>query len=255
MTSIVRRLLFFTVLITIWETTYRVNQELAFWSTNMFPSPLLSVKQLYTGFFETGILTVALTESMQRIAIGFTLAVIIGSILGILIGTSKLADETLGTLVIALQSVPSIVWLPLALVMFHGGAAAILFVVVLGGTWPMTMNMRMGIKNVQPILIRAARTMGYNRTELIWKVMIPASIPSALTGARLAWAFAWRALMAAELIGRGGLGRTLMDARDFFNMEMVIAIMIIISVIGLVMEYFVFSKIEKRVLSRWGLAK
>ncbi len=221
----------------------------------MFPSPLLSVKQLYTGFFETGILTVALTESMQRIAIGFTLAVIIGSILGILIGTSKLADETLGTLVIALQSVPSIVWLPLALVMFHGGAAAILFVVVLGGTWPMTMNMRMGIKNVQPILIRAARTMGYNRTELIWKVMIPASIPSALTGARLAWAFAWRALMAAELIGRGGLGRTLMDARDFFNMEMVIAIMIIISVIGLVMEYFVFSKIEKRVLSRWGLAK
>ncbi|MCD8509051.1 MAG: ABC transporter permease subunit [Bacillus sp. (in: Bacteria)] len=197
----------------------------------------------------------ALTESAQRIFLGFALALIIGAILGILIGVSKLADETLGTLVIALQSVPSIVWLPLAMVMLGGGTASILFVVVLGGTWPMTMNMRMGIKNVPPILIRAAKTMGYNRSELIWKVMIPASIPSALTGARLAWAFAWRALMAAELIGRGGLGRTLMDARDFFNMELVIAIMIIISVIGLIMEYLVFRKIEQRVLSRWGLAK
>lgn len=239
----------------IWETIYRINLDLHFFAPTNFPSPLLSVVQLYRGFFETGILMVALTESIQRIFIGFALAIIIGSILGILIGVSKIADETLGTLVIALQSVPSIVWLPLAMVMLGGGAASILFVVVLGGTWPMTMNMRMGMKNVQPILLRAARTMGYNRSELVWKVMIPASIPSAITGARLAWAFAWRALMAAELIGRGGLGRTLMDARDFFNMELVIAIMIIISVIGLIMEYLVFRKIEKRVLAKWGLSK
>ncbi|SDY91208.1 NitT/TauT family transport system permease protein [Evansella caseinilytica] len=183
------------------------------------------------------------------------MAVIIGSFLGILIGISKLADETIGTLVIALQSVPSIVWLPIALIIFQGGPSAIIFVVVLGGTWAMTMNMRMGMKNVQPILIRAARTMGYKRHELIWKVMLPASVPSALTGARLAWAFGWRALMAAELIGRGGLGRTLMDAKDFFNMDLVVAIMIIISAIGLIVEYFVFSKVEKRVLSRWGLNK
>lgn len=170
-----------------------------------------------------------------------------------LIGVSKLADETIGSLVIALQSVPSIVWLPIALVLFQGGPGAIYFVVILGGTWAMTLNVRMGIKNVQPILIRAAKTMGYKQTELIWKVMLPASIPSALTGARLAWAFGWRALMAAELIGRGGLGRTLMDARDFFNMDLVVAIMIIISCIGLIVEYFIFSKIEKKVLSRWGL--
>lgn len=220
----------------------------------MFPSPFGSVQQLYIGLFETGILATAMGESLQRIAIGFTLAVLIGCLLGILIGVSKIADETVGSLVVALQSIPSIVWLPLALVMFQGGEGAIYFVVILGGTWAMTMNMRMGIKNVPPILLRAARTMGYNRTELIWKVMLPASIPSVLTGARLAWAFCWRALMAAELIGRGGLGRTLMDARDFFNMELVVAIMIIISTIGLIVEYFIFSKIEKKVLSRWGLS-
>jgi NitT/TauT family transport system permease protein len=139
--------------------------------------------------------------------------------------------------------------------MFQGGTSAILFVIILGGTWPMTMNVRMGIKNVQPLLIRAAKTMGYHGYELIWRVMIPASIPSALTGIRLSWAFGWRALMAAELLGRGGLGRTLLDARDFFNMELVIAIMIIIAVIGLLVEYLIFNPIERKVLTRWGYSK
>ncbi|MCM3489387.1 ABC transporter permease [Alkalihalophilus marmarensis] len=251
MTTIVRRLLFFIALIAIWEIIYRID----LFQTRMFPSPLLSFVELYRGFFETGILTAALTTSMGRISLGFALAVIIGSILGIILATSKLADETLGSLVVALQSVPSIVWLPLALVMFQGGSLAILFVIILGGTWPMTMNMRMGIKNVQPLLIRAARTMGYKGLELVWKVLIPASIPSALTGVRLAWAFGWRALMAAELLGRGGLGRTLLDARDFFNMELVIAIMIIIAVIGLIVEYLIFNPIERKVLQRWGYSK
>ncbi len=193
--------------------------------------------------------------SLQRIGIGFALAVIIGTLLGIILARSKFADETLGSLVIALQSVPSIVWLPIALIIFQGGGTAIIFIIVLGGTWAMTMNMRMGIKNVQPILIRAARTMGYSGSELVWKVMIPASIPAALTGARLAWAFGWRALMAGELLGTGGLGRTLMDARDFFNMDLVVAIMIIISITGLIVEYLVFNKIEKKVMARWGYAK
>lgn len=112
-----------------------------------------------------------------------------------------------------------------------------------------------GTKNVQPLLIRAARTMGYKGSELVWKVMIPASIPSALTGARLAWAFGWRALMAGELLGTGGLGRTLMDAKDFYNMDLVISIIIIIAITGLIIEYLVFNKIEKRVLARWGYAK
>ncbi|MBB5173679.1 ABC transporter permease [Texcoconibacillus texcoconensis] len=249
----VRRIIFFATLFTIWEILYRLNQVYEVRSTTLFPSPIGAVEQLYIGFFETGILTEALSQSLQRIAVGFTLAVIIGALLGIVLGISKIADETLGSLVIALQSVPSIVWLPIAFVLFGVGNTAIIFVVTLGGTWAMTLNMRMGIKNVEPILIRAAKTMGYQGKELVWRVMIPASIPSALTGMRLAWAFGWRALMAAELIGRGGLGRTLMDARDFYNMDLVIAIMVIIAVIGLIVEYLVFNKIEKNVLSRWGL--
>ncbi|MGO4887434.1 ABC transporter permease [Anaerobacillus sp. MEB173] len=254
MITTLRRLLFFTALIVIWEIIYRLNLQFEFTSTILFPSPSGTFEQLYRGFFETGILFHALTTSIQRILLGFVLAVAIGTGLGILLARSKIADETLGSLVIALQSVPSIVWLPIALITLPGNAA-IIFIIVLGGTWAMTMNMRMGIKNVQPLLIRAARTMGYKGSELVWKVMIPASIPSALTGARLAWAFGWRALMAGELLGSGGLGRTLLNARDMYNMDLVIAIMVIISVIGLIVEYLIFNKIEKRVMARWGYSK
>jgi NitT/TauT family transport system permease protein len=256
MTTILRRLVFFTALIAIWESIFRLNLRFEFLrSVRFFPSPSGAIEQLYKGFFETGILSSALTTSIQRIGIGFTIAVIIGTALGILLGRSKLADETIGSLVIALQSIPSIVWLPITLIIFGQGNTAIIIIIVLGGTWAMTMNMRMGIKNVPPILIRAGRTMGYKGSELVWKVMIPASIPSALTGARLAWAFGWRALMAGELLGRGGLGRTLLDARDMFNMDLVIAIMVIISTIGLIVEYLLFAPIEKKVMTRWGLLK
>lgn len=214
-----------------------------------------TIVQLYKGFFDTGILFHATFTSIQRIIIGFVIAVLIGSCLGILLARSKVADETLGSLVIALQSVPSIVWLPIALMVFKGGNTAIIFITALGGTWAMTLNMRMGVKNVQPLLIRAARTLGYSNSEVVRKVMLPASIPSALTGARQAWAFGWRALLAGELLGTGGLGRTLMNANDAFNMNLVIAIMVIISTVGLIVEYLIFNRVETKILTRWGLSK
>ncbi len=213
------------------------------------------MEQLYVGFFETQILLGATAISFYRIVLGFVIAVVVGTIVGIWLARSKAADETLGSLVIALQSIPSIVWLPIMIMIFQSsGTAPIVTVVAMAGAWVMISNMRVGIKSVEPILIRAAQTMGYKGPELIWKVMIPASIPTFLSATRLAWAFGWRALMAAELLGTGGLGRTLMDARDFFNMDLVIGIMVIIATIGLTMEYFVFRKLEKRIFSRWGLS-
>lgn len=246
-------MLFFIILIAIWEITYRLNLSYELFPVTAFPSPIKSIGELYTGFFETGILLEALGTSFQRLIVGFVMAIIVGSLLGLLLARSKIADETLGSLVIALQSIPSIVWLPIMLMLFGSGTLSIIIIVTLGGTWVMTSSMRLGIKSVQPILIRAARTMGYKGAELVWRVMIPAAVPSFLSGTRLAWAFGWRALMAAELIGSGGLGRTLMDARDFYNMDLVVAIMIIIATIGIVMEYVIFDRLEKRVFSRWGL--
>src|SRR5699024_12427307 len=116
--------------------------------------------------------------------------------------TVKTSYETLGTMILALQSVPSIVWVSLAIIWFGFGETAIIFVVVIGGTFVMTMNIRTGVQNVSPVFINAAKTMGSKGTDLFLKVVIPASVPYAVTGVRLAWAFSWRALMASELLDR-----------------------------------------------------
>ncbi len=174
--------------------------------------------------------------------------------MGLLISSSKLIDETLGAFILALQSIPSIVWLPLAILWFRMGEAAIIFIVVLGGTWNMVMSASTGIKNVDPTLIKAAKTMGVKGYKLFFKVIIPASIPHLITGMRIAWAFSWRALMAGELLGSGqGLGQLLMWARELGNMSMVISIMIIIATLGSVTDGLIFKPLENRVLERWGL--
>ncbi|OWZ82897.1 ABC transporter permease [Natranaerobius trueperi] len=250
---LLRRLLFFTILILLWEMVYRVNLVYEFRTITFFPSPLGVIEQLYNGFFGSKILLYATLTSFQRIIVGFIVSVLFGSILGILTGKWKLIDETLGSLITVLQTIPSIVWLPIALMMFQTSNIAIIFVVALGGTWAMALNTRMGIRNVDPLLIKAARVMGYEGFELISKVMLKASVPYLITGTRLAWAFGWRALMAAELLGTGGLGRTLMDAQDFFNFDLVIAIMVIISTTGLIVEHLIFKTLEEKVMTRWGL--
>jgi NitT/TauT family transport system permease protein len=251
MSIALKRILFFGGFLLLWEAVFILH----FWPQAMFPGPVGVAKALITGMQE-GSLLIATVNSMKRLLIGFILAVILGTLIGILLARYKWADETLGLMIVSLQSIPSIVWLPLAMVWFHFSEKAIIFVVLLGGMWSMIMNMRMGFKNVSPILVKAARTMGYSGTQLFRKVMIPASIPYAITGMRLSWAFAWRALMAGELIGPGpGLGYMLMFSRDMGNMDLVVALMVVIALIGSVMDHLVFQRIEKKVLTRFGLEK
>ena len=251
MITTLRRIIFLGALIGTWEVIYR----LGIWPPYMFPSPV-DVSQTLIRGFQDGTFIIALQASFQRLLIGYGLAIAIGVFLGVSIAKSKIINETIGMLVIGLQSVPSIVWLPLALLWFGMSETAIIFVVTLGGTWTMTTNTAAGIRNVQPVLIRAARTMGASDWQLFLKVTLPASVPYLITGMRLAWAFAWRALMAGELIGSGkGLGQILTFGRDVGNMNLVFSIMIIIAVIGMILDNLVFQRVEKNVLTRWGLAK
>ncbi len=233
----------------IWEVIYR----LAIWPQILFPSPLQVWDTLYHGFVG-GRFIIALQNSFRRLLIGYAIALGVGTFLGLLIASSKLIDETLGAFILALQSIPSIVWLPLAILWFRMGETAIIFIVVLGGTWNMVMSASTGIKNVDPTLIKAAKTMGVKGYKLFFKVIIPASIPHLITGMRISWAFSWRALMAGELLGSGqGLGQLLMWARELGNMSMVISIMIIIATLGSVTDGLIFKPLENRVLERWGL--
>ncbi|GAB4074550.1 ABC transporter permease [Barrientosiimonas marina] len=249
MRVIIKRLVFFLMLLVLWEVIVLIG----IWPESMIPSPYAVYQSLYSGFADMT-LVYDLLASFRHLLIGLVISIAIGTGLGLLLATVKTVDETLGTMILALQSVPSIVWVPLAIIWFGFGETSIIFVVVIGGTFVMTMNMRTGVKNVDPMYLEAARTMGSNGADLFRRVIFPAAIPHAVTGVRLAWAFSWRALMAAELMSSGpGLGYTLSYASDFNNMSLVIGIIIIIGVIGSVVDQLVFHRVEEKILTRWGM--
>ncbi|PWW17509.1 NitT/TauT family transport system permease protein [Cytobacillus oceanisediminis] len=249
MQTAIKRIIFFAAIIAFWE----IGSRLELWHPLIFPS-LSSVFSALVEGFQDKTLIYDLIASFKRLAVGLAISLVIGTLIGILLGKSKTADDTLGAVILALQSVPSIVWLPIAIMWFGLNEKAVIFVTILGGTFVMALNMRTGIKNVSPLYIKAAQTMGANGIDLFTRVIFPASIPYVVTGSRLAWAFAWRALMAGELLSTGpGLGYTLRYASDFGRMDIVIGVMIIIGTIGMVVDQLIFQRIEKSVIKKWGL--
>lgn len=244
-----KRLVFLLLIVILWEGVYR----LGIWPDFMFPSPSSVAETIIDGFAKGTYLS-ALLNSLRRLIIGYAIAVIVGTTIGALMIASKTIDETLGFLIIAFQSVPSVVWLPLVLLWFNTGESAIISVVVLGGIWNMIMSAHTGLKNVDRDLIKCGKNLGYKGFRLFTKIMIPASVPHLITGMRLAWAFCWRALMAAEILGTGtGLGQTLMWGKEMGNMSTVLAVMFIIGTTGLISDNLMFKKIETKVYRKWGL--
>ncbi|WP_026584476.1 ABC transporter permease [Bacillus sp. J33] len=249
MQTAIKRIIFFAAIIAFWE----IGSRMELWHPLIFPS-LSSVFNALVEGFKDKTLIYDLIASFKRLAVGLAISLVIGTLIGILLGKSKTADDTLGAVILALQSVPSIVWLPIAIMWFGLNEKAVIFVTILGGTFVMALNMRTGIKNVSPLYIKAAQTMGANGIDLFTRVIFPASIPYVVTGSRLAWAFAWRALMAGELLSTGpGLGYTLRYASDFGRMDIVIGVMIIIGAIGMIVDQLIFQRIEKSVIKKWGL--
>src|SRR5690606_30801264 len=155
----------------------------------------------------------------------------------------------------ALQSIPSIVWFPLAIVWFGLNNFSILFIVTIGATWTMTISASSGFKNVPKLYQRVAKTLGSSGFHYLRTVIIPAAIPQIISGLRIAWAFSWRALMAGELLGAGGgLGQLLETGRSLGQMDLVISVMIIIAIIGTLMDNVFFLRLERNVQMKWGTA-
>lgn len=250
MPTLYKRLLFFLGMLLAWESLFRAN----LWPEFLFPSPISVARTLISGFTD-GSLLLAVVVSLQRLLTGYGLAMLVGIPLGFLMARVVWLKETLGFLVLGLQTVPSVVWLPLALLWFGLGDLAIIFVVSIGATLTMVISAESGVKNIPPIMLRAARTMGARGWKLFLYVVVPSTVPAVMTGMRLAWAFAWRALIAGELIGSGtGLGQILMIGRGLGDMSLVLAVMLIIACLGVVLDNGVFKQLEERVLRRWGLA-
>jgi len=219
----------------------------------MFPKLTQVFETLFNGLINGQIAT-AIGKSFSRLLIGFAIAIILGLFMGYLIWRYKFVEDTLGFVVTALQSIPSIVWFPLAIIWFGLNDFAILFIVTIGATWTMTVSATSGFKNVPTLYQRVAKTFGSKGFHFVRTVILPASIPQLLSGLRIAWAFSWRALMAGELLGAGGgLGQLLETGRSLGQMDLVISVMIIIAVIGTIMDNVVFMRLERSVQTKWGI--
>jgi NitT/TauT family transport system permease protein len=245
---------FFMLLILLWQWAFRAK----IWSPVLLPSPL-QVAHYLKGAIQDGTLGHATVITMRRLLSGYVIGLVAGLPLGLLTARWNLFRDTIGTISLGLQTLPSVCWVPLALLWFGQTEAAMLFVVVMGTLWSVVIATETGVRNVPPIYRRAALTMGSRRLHIWLKVILPAALPFIVSGMKQGWAFAWRSLMAAEIfvtiLTGFGLGQLLHYGRELNAMDQVIAIMLVIVVIGLLADKIFFSPIEKFLHRRWGTSQ
>jgi NitT/TauT family transport system permease protein len=249
-----RACFFFAVLVLIWEALCRAR----IWSPVLVPSPSSVGLYLWSSLAD-GTLLGAAVVTLRRLFLGYLFGIALGLPLGLLTARFKLLNDTLGLVSLGLQTLPSVCWVPLALLWFGQTEGAMFFVVVMGTLWSMIIATESGVRNVPPIYARAARTMGSKGLHTWLKVMLPASLPFVVSGMKQGWAFAWRSLMAAEIyvtiLSGFGLGHLLHYGRELHAMEQVIAIMLVIIAIGLLADKILFSPWERFLHRRWGTAR
>ncbi len=249
MKRMIRQLAFYLWLVAVWQLLY----EEKIWPPYLFPSPLRVLEALRMGFSDHTFL-IGLGISMKRIALGYGISILSGAVLGFLIATSEFLESTVGGLVLSLQSLPSLCWLPLAVLWFGLSERAILFVVVMGSLLAVTINTELGVRHVPKIYLMAGRNLGARGLRLFAHVLLPASLPHLVAGLKQGWAFAWRSLISGEMIFVSlGLGHLLMMGRDLNDMSQVIAVMALIMAIGQLVDRLVFEKLENGIRKKWGL--
>lgn len=247
---LLRQILFYSALLSFWQ----VLIQLRIWPEYVFPSPRQVFSTLASSIADSSML-IGVATSMRRLLIGYSLSLLLGGSLGILIYRFRWIEETLGGLVLGLQTLPSVCWLPLSLLWFGLNEQAMIFVVLMGALFSVTMAVVTGLKSVPPIYLRAGTNMGAQKARLLLHVMLPAALPSVVGGLKQGWSFAWRSLMAAELLFVTlGLGQLLMMGRELNDMAQVIAVMLVITLISIVVDKAVFGVVENNIRRRWGLA-
>lgn len=244
-----RRLGMTIVVLGVWEALARFGP----WPAWIFPAPSAVAVSLWE-LVRDGLLFPTIGRSLARLAAGYGIALAVGIPLGLAVGRSRIAEEIFGAPLLGLQALPSICWLPVAILWFGLSEGAILFVVVMGSALSIAIATQSGVRTIHPILLRAARTLGAKGVRLYTTAILPASLPSLLGGAKLGWTFAWRSLFAAELLYvKGGLGQLLQASRELNDVARVFAVMSVILVLGLLADRWVFGPLERSVRLRYGL--
>ncbi|MRI91554.1 ABC transporter permease subunit [Aggregicoccus sp. 17bor-14] len=249
MRLLVEKLAVAALLLLSWELLARFGP----WPTHLFPEPLTVARSL-AGLAEDGRLGAATLRSLGRLARGYVVSAAIGVPLGLALARLRLFRHAVKPLVTGLQALPSICWLPLALLWFGLSDAAILFVVVMGSVLAIAIAVEDGVLGIDPQLLRVSGTLGIRGWRFYGGVLLPAALPGIITGLKLGWSFAWRALMAGELLFvSGGLGQLLSMGRELMDVPQVMAVMVAIIVVGVAVDRLLFQTVELRVRRRWGL--
>jgi NitT/TauT family transport system permease protein len=237
----------------LWELAYRAGVK----PTYALPSPAdVGLKLLDQ--LRDGTLLEAMGVSLSRGGLGFLVALAIGTPLGLLIARVRVVRRGIGPLISGLQSLPSVAWVPAAIIFFGIGNSAIYAVVLLGAVPSIANGMVSGIDQVPPLYSRVGQVLGAKGLATARYVLLPAALPGYVGGLRQGWAFSWRSLMAAELIVKSpelgtGLGQLLEEGRFLQDMSLVFAGILGILVVGIAVELLLFAPLERRVLRRRGL--
>lgn len=222
----------------------------------ILPSPFTAFDQLFH-MLGTSRLWSATGTTLRRAVVGFAISVVIGVLLGAAVARFRILRSAVGSLITGLQTMPSIAWFPLALVLFAESERAIFFVMVIGATPSIANGLIGGIDHIPPLWLRAGRNLGATGVAAYRHVILPAALPAFVTGLKQGWAFAWRSLMAGELLviinNRPALGSELSFSRDFSDYRSMMAVMILILVIGILIDAVVFGQLDRAIRRRRGL--
>ncbi len=248
------KLLAIAIVLLAWQIFYHINFR-GDTADHLVKSPWYTLSGLWDQL-HTSLLWQAILTTLQTAVTGYLLALVIGSAIGALVSRIPPLRAATGSIISGLQTMPSIAWFPFAIILFGASEAAILFVMMLGAAPSIANGLITGVDYTPPLLLRAGRTMGLRGVAMYRYLILPASLPAYLAGLKQGWAFAWRSLMAGELlvliIGHPSLGVLLNNSQDNQDLSGAIGIMIVILVIGIVMD-MIFTKADALVRRRRGL--
>ncbi len=249
-TALWPKVLAIAIVLAVWQLIH-----VSGWKKLIFPGPVGTLSDLW-GQLRTGLLWRAIAITSERAVIGFALALVIGAVIGALVSRITPLRAAVGSLITGLQTMPSIAWFPFAIILFGISTTTILFVIVLGAAPSIANGLIAGVDYTPPLLLRAGKMMGLRRLSLYRYLILPASLPAFVAGLKQGWAFAWRSLVAGELLviiaNQPSLGVLLSTDQDQADMQGATAIIIVILILGIIVD-MLFGLADRAIRGRWGL--
>lgn len=250
--AFVRKTLIIVVLALAWEVYARMLDN-----PLTFPTLSETIKTLIERIGD-GVLFTRAWTSIKVLLLGYFVGLVLAGLLTMLAITTRIGTDFLETMTAMFNPLPAIALLPLALIWFGLGTASLVFTLVHSVLWAVALNTHAGFLSVSHTLRMVGRNYELTGFAYVRRILVPAAFPSILTGLKIGWAFAWRTLIAAELVfgvasGQGGLGWFIFENRNLLDIPAVFAGLLTVIVIGLVVENLVFRTIEKKTVRRWGM--